>query len=110
MAGVWLRLGLRDLVLLAAFGALWWWTAPWSAGEDFVADFFGLAAGLGIGIGHYLLHEWGHALGGLATGSVKETVPWEEKGLGQADNCKPAGRSIAGAGWITFRRGEGSIG
>ena len=70
MAGVWLRLGLRDLVLLAAFGALWWWTAPWSAGEDFVADFFGLAAGLGIGIGHYLLHEWGHALGGLATGSV----------------------------------------
>lgn len=67
---MWLRLAIRDLVLLCAFGALWWWAAPLTAGEGFVADFLGLAAGLGIGIGHYLLHEWGHAIAGLATGSV----------------------------------------
>jgi len=67
---MWWKLAARDLLLLVAFGALWWWTAPLSAGDGFVADFFGLAAGLGVGIGHYLLHEWGHAVGGLVTGSV----------------------------------------
>jgi hypothetical protein len=67
---MWLKLAVRDLLLLAAFAALWWWAAPLSAGDGFVADFLGLAAGLGLGVGHYLLHEWGHALGGLATRSV----------------------------------------
>lgn len=72
---MWLRLALRDLVLLAAFAVLWGWAAPLTAADGFAADFLGLAAGLGIGIGHYLLHEWGHAAGGLATGSSIRPAP-----------------------------------
>ncbi len=67
---MWLKLAARDAVLLAAFAALWWWAAPLTGDDGPVADFLGLAAGLGIGVGHYLLHEWGHATGGLLSGSV----------------------------------------
>ncbi len=64
------KLALRDLVLVALLAGFWWLTAEHSAGEGPLSDFVGLLAGLGLGVSVYLLHEWGHLLGALATGSV----------------------------------------
>ena len=66
----WMRFALRDALLIGATVLLWVQASPISAGNGPMADVFGLLAGLGVGFSAYLLHEWGHLLGGLATGSV----------------------------------------
>ena len=63
------KLALRDAVLIAATALLWLGVAPLSAGPGFVADLAGVAAGIAVGACAFLLHEWGHLLGGLATRS-----------------------------------------
>lgn len=64
------RLALRDAALAAGAIGFWTLTAELSAGRGVVADFFGLLAGLAVGVVAYLLHEWGHLAGALAVGSV----------------------------------------
>ena len=64
------RLAIRDGLVLAAIGALWWLAAPASAGSGPVADLLGVVVGLALGVGGYLIHEWGHLAGALASRSV----------------------------------------
>ncbi len=64
------KLAIRDLLLVALLVGFWLLTAELSAGAGPLSDFFGLLAGLGLGVSAYLLHEWGHLLGALATRSV----------------------------------------
>ena len=60
----------RDLGIIAVVAVLWFWFAGASAGEGLLPDLVGLILGLGFGISVFLLHEWGHLLGALATGSA----------------------------------------
>jgi len=64
-----LRFAMRDVTILAVALGLWWLLAERSSGVGVVADFAGVAVGLLLGICAYLLHEWGHLLGALATRS-----------------------------------------
>lgn len=64
------KFALRDSAILATAALFWWLAAGLSGGPGAVADFTGLLAGLGVGASAYVLHEWGHLLAGLATGSV----------------------------------------
>ena len=64
-----LVMALRDAVFLAVTVALWQLAARFSAGDGALADFTGLLLGLAVGAGGYLLHEWGHLAGALATRS-----------------------------------------
>jgi hypothetical protein len=64
------RFALRDALVIAAMLGIWIYASPVSAGEGPVADLLGVVAGAGIGLSVYLLHEWGHLLGALGTGSV----------------------------------------
>ncbi len=59
----------RDAIVLAVVAALWFWFAPFSNGVGLRSDLVGVVLGVGFGIGVFLLHEWGHLLGALATGS-----------------------------------------
>ncbi len=63
------RLALRDLAVIAATAILWLWLAPRSAGSGPLADLLGVAIGLAVAACAYLIHEWGHLLGALATRS-----------------------------------------
>lgn len=63
-------LATRDAILVAATGFAWWLFWQSSLGAGPVADFVGLLLGLAVGASVYLLHEWGHTLGALASGSV----------------------------------------
>ncbi|MDJ0866519.1 MAG: hypothetical protein QNK03_10455 [Myxococcota bacterium] len=60
------KLALRDTVILSAVVALWIALAERSGGSGPLADLLGVALGLGVGACAFLLHEWGHLLGGLA--------------------------------------------
>ena len=64
------RFALRDTLLLVGVGTLWWKAAPFTQGSGPVADLLGVLAGLGLGMGAYVIHEWGHLLGALATRSA----------------------------------------
>jgi hypothetical protein len=64
------KMAARDAVILATVATGWALVAPLSAGSGPVADLSGLVLGLGIGAGAFLLHEWGHLLGGLAMRST----------------------------------------
>jgi len=67
------KLALRDAVLITISGMAWWWLAGTSAlgaGGSMLGDLTGLVVGLMVGACIYLLHEWGHALGGFATGAT----------------------------------------
>jgi ABC-type cobalamin transport system permease subunit len=64
------RFALRDLLVIAAAVTVWIYASPVSAGSGPLADLLGVAAGAGIGLSAYLLHEWGHLLAALGTGSV----------------------------------------
>ena len=64
------RMGARDLAAIAAVALLWCGAASASAGSGMLADLVGTLLGLGFGVCVFLLHEWGHLLGALATGSV----------------------------------------
>lgn len=60
------RFALRDTALIVLFVAVWIVASPYTAGIGPTADLLGLLAGLGVGVGVYLLHEWGHLIGALA--------------------------------------------
>ena len=64
------RFALRDAVVIAAVVLFWTWAAPLTAGGGPVADFLGLLAGVAVALAFYLLHEWGHLVGALATSAV----------------------------------------
>jgi hypothetical protein len=66
---------LRDAAIIAATVSFWTFAAPRTAGDGPLADFLGVVAGLAVTASFYLLHEWGHLLGGLATGSVVHPPP-----------------------------------
>ena len=59
----------RDLIITTAVVAAWWLAAPLSAGSGPVADLSGALLGFGAFVVTHLAHEWGHLVGGLATGS-----------------------------------------
>lgn len=64
------RMALRDLAVLAAVALLWRGAAAASSGGGPLADLVGTLLGLAFGVCVFLLHEWGHLLGALATGGV----------------------------------------
>lgn len=66
------KLAVRDVLILALGVVLWQVAAHWSAADTMLGDFSGLVVGLVLGIGGYLLHEWGHLTGALLTGSRVE--------------------------------------
>jgi len=63
------RFAVRDGTIIAISLALWWLLAERSSGSGWLADFSGVAVGLLFGVSAYVLHEWGHLLGALATRS-----------------------------------------
>lgn len=65
-----LTLAVRDLAVLVGAAVVWALLAGHSAGTGFVADLSGVVAGLALGVGAYLLHEWGHLLAALAVRSA----------------------------------------
>ncbi len=64
------KLALRDAGILGMTVLLWFLFSGYSAGNDYLSDFLGVVVGLAVAACAYLLHEWGHALGGLATRSA----------------------------------------
>jgi len=63
------KLLVRDVALIALTALVWHLGADASARPGIGGDFAGVLAGVTIGVCGYLLHEWGHLLGALATGS-----------------------------------------
>jgi len=64
------KLAARDALILALVAAAWRLFSGLSAGDGAVGDLTGLILGLGVGVGVFLLHEWGHLLGAMASGSA----------------------------------------
>ena len=64
------KLAVRDAGILVGTWLLWRLLAERSAAAGPLADFVGLFLGLAVAACFYLLHEWGHALGALATRSA----------------------------------------
>jgi hypothetical protein len=67
---MWWKLAARDGAIAAAAALAWWLAAPLSADPGALGDLSGVLVGLAFGAGAYLLHEWGHLLGALASGSA----------------------------------------
>lgn len=59
----------RDVLILAATTLAWFFFAQMSNGEGLLAYFVGATLGLSGGICAWLMHEWGHVLGGKLTGA-----------------------------------------
>lgn len=64
------RFALRDATLVAVAALVWWIAAHASGGAGPVSDFTGVVAGLLVGATGFVLHEWGHLVGALVTGSA----------------------------------------
>jgi hypothetical protein len=64
------KLLVRDLGVVALAALAWLLLAPLSAGAGALSDFSGVVAGALAGAGAFLLHEWGHLLGALASRSA----------------------------------------
>jgi len=60
----------RDLAILGIAVLAWQVAAPFSAGAGAVSDLSGVLLGALAGAGAFLVHEWGHLLGALASRSV----------------------------------------
>jgi len=67
-----IKMAVRDGVILALGVTLWHVAADWTAGDGMRADLIGVVLGGLVGLGGYLLHEWGHLGGALLTRSVVE--------------------------------------
>ena len=65
-----LRFAKRDAAIVALTVLAWWGLAGRSAAETPLGDFLGFLVGAAFGASVYLVHEWGHALGAMATGGV----------------------------------------
>lgn len=61
---------IRDASIVIAAMLLWWGASSVSAGQGMLADLSGFACGLMVGIAAYVLHEWGHVVAALASGSL----------------------------------------
>jgi hypothetical protein len=59
----------RDLVIIALSAGLWWLLAARSAGTGVGADFSGWIVGAMLFFCAHIVHEWGHYLGAVLTGS-----------------------------------------
>ena len=64
----WLKLGLRDLILVVGTAAIWWrlhsdptWDPAW---------WISIVAGVLLAASGFALHEWGHWLGAVLSGGV----------------------------------------
>jgi hypothetical protein len=60
----------RDLAIAAVAFIAWHLAAPLSAGTGALGDFTGVVLGVLLGACAFLVHEWGHLLGALASGSA----------------------------------------
>ena len=60
----------RDGVLIAVALFVWWLVAERSLGIGMVADFSGFVAGVLLGVSAFVLHEWGHVIGGFVGPSI----------------------------------------
>lgn len=67
-----IKLAVRDVAILVLGVALWHGAGHWTSGDDMRADLLGVLLGGWIGLGGYLLHEWGHLTGALLSGSIVE--------------------------------------
>jgi hypothetical protein len=67
---VFAKMLLRDLAIVGGAGLLWLVLAGHSAGTGPLADFTGVLAGFAVGLCPFVLHEWGHLLGAVATRST----------------------------------------
>jgi hypothetical protein len=67
---VFAKMFLRDLAIVGVAAALWWLLAGYSADVGPLADFSGVLVGMAIGLIPFVLHEWGHLLGAVATRST----------------------------------------
>ncbi len=65
-----LKLAVRDLVIVGGAVLLWRAGATASATPGALADFTGVVVGLLAGVCIFVLHEWGHLLGAFVTGST----------------------------------------
>ena len=59
----------RDLVIITLTAGLWWLLAARSAGIGVAADFSGWIVGAMLFFCAHIVHEWGHYLGAVLTGS-----------------------------------------
>ena len=64
------KLAIRDVVILGVAAGLWFWLSSYSAEEGMLSDFVGFVAGLSLTACAFIFHEWGHLLGGFASRSV----------------------------------------
>ncbi len=64
------KFALRDLVIVGLALGLWWLAGPYTVGTGPVTDMLGVVVGLLAGVAATVLHEWGHLLGALASGST----------------------------------------
>jgi hypothetical protein len=60
----------RDLGILTVSALAWWLAAPLSAGSGALSDIAGVLLGALFGASAFLVHEWGHLVGALATRSA----------------------------------------
>jgi hypothetical protein len=67
---VFAKLLARDLTLIGVAILAWRLVAPLSQGTGPATDLIGLLLGLLLGACAFLIHEWGHLLGALASRSV----------------------------------------
>jgi hypothetical protein len=64
------RLLVRDAAIAFACAICWWVDAQHRYDAGFAAVLVGVVTGLTTGLIGYLIHEWGHLLGSLLSGSV----------------------------------------
>lgn len=64
-----LKFALRDLVIVAVATSAWWLFSPLTAASGPLGDALGVVIGVLLGMAAVQLHEWGHLLGALASGS-----------------------------------------
>lgn len=64
------KMFVRDLAIVGVAAALWWLLAGFSADVGPLADFSGVLVGMAIGLIPFVLHEWGHLVGAVASGST----------------------------------------
>lgn len=63
------RFVIRDVTILVSTIVAWWWSVAVEA-PSALASALSIAAGVGAAVCAYNLHEWGHLVGAVATGSV----------------------------------------
>ncbi|MDE0883950.1 MAG: hypothetical protein OSB70_00310 [Myxococcota bacterium] len=65
-----LKLAVRDALVVLAAAGLWWWLSNFSMGTGMLSDFTGVVAGVALAACAYVFHEWGHLAGAFAARGV----------------------------------------